>query len=57
MLPDSLRELAVIRLDNPDAPLSELALMLENPVSKSGIKHRLDKIVETADKLKENGEN
>ncbi len=57
ILPDSLRELAVLRLDNPDAPLSELALMLENPVSKSGIKHRLDKIVETADKLKENGEN
>lgn len=55
-LPDSLRELAEVRLENPESPLSELAGMLENPVSKSGIKHRLDKIVETADKLKENGD-
>lgn len=51
-LPENLRELAVIRLENPDVPLKELGTMLETPVGKSGVNHRLRKICEIADGLR-----
>ena len=43
-LPDSLRETAKLRLDNPDATIGELGEMSSPPVSKSGINHRLRKL-------------
>ena len=43
-LPDSLRETAQLRLDNPDATIGELGEMSSPPVSKSGINHRLRKL-------------
>ena len=52
-LNDSLRELAELRLEEPDANLSELGQMLNPPVSKSGVNHRLRKISSIANALRE----
>lgn len=52
-LNDSLRVLAELRLQEPDANLAELGEMLNPPVSKSGVNHRLRKISSIAKKLKE----
>ena len=43
-LPDNLKELAVLRMENPEASLSELAEMLSEPITRSGINHRLKKL-------------
>lgn len=51
-LPKKLREVAEIRIDNPDASLKEIGLMLEPPVGKSGVNHRFKKIEEIAENLK-----
>ena len=50
-LPESLREAAQLRLSYPDASLKELADRLPN-VGKSGINHRLRRIVELEEELK-----
>lgn len=53
-LPKRLREVAELRLAHPDINLKELGEMLPSGVvSKSGINHRLRKINEIADKLRE----
>ena len=52
-LPDTLYEMARVRLDNPDATLKELGEILVPPVGKSGVNHRLRKISEYADKLRD----
>ena len=51
-LPDNLREIAMVRLMYPDATLKELGEYLEPKVGKSGVNHRLRKLGELADKLK-----
>lgn len=51
-LPEKLREVAVIRLQHPDMNLKEVGEMLKGTVSKSGVNHRLRKIDEMADKLR-----
>lgn len=51
-LPDELRVLAEIRLENPDMTLSELAKQFDPPLSKSGINHRLARIEAFAELLK-----
>lgn len=43
-LPDSLKEIAILRLENPDASLVELGKMLKNPIGKSGVNHRLKQL-------------
>ena len=43
-LPEGLAEIARLRLDNPDATLKELGQMLDPPVGKSGVNHRLRKL-------------
>lgn len=50
-LPDNLKEIAELRLKNPDANLVELGEMLGTPISKSGVNHRLNKILEIAKEL------
>ncbi|MFY9197720.1 MAG: DNA-binding protein WhiA [Acutalibacteraceae bacterium] len=50
--PEELRELAVLRLDNPELSLRELGQMLSVPLSRSGVNHRLKKIIQMADDLK-----
>ena len=52
-LSDSLRQIAELRLEEPDANLVELGEMLNPPVSKSGVNHRLRKISEIANRLRE----
>ena len=47
-----LMEVALLRLEYPEAALKELGDMLEPPVGKSGVNHRLRKISEMADKLR-----
>ena len=48
-LPDELREVAVLRLENPEMTLRELAEKLR--ISRSGANHRMRKITELGDKL------
>ena len=57
ILSQELREVAVLRRDNPEASLSELGQMLTEPLSRSGVNHRLTKIVEIAAKVKEEKSN
>ena len=52
-LPDSLRELADVRIANPLLSLKELGDMLQPPIGKSGVNHRLRRISALADKLRE----
>jgi Sporulation Regulator WhiA C terminal domain. len=52
-LPDNLKEIAIKRLKYPDISLKELGQMLDPPVGKSGVNHRLRKIEEIVSKLKE----
>jgi hypothetical protein len=47
-LPPHLREMALLRLEYPDAPLKELGNYLEPPVGKSGVNHRLRRLSEIA---------
>ena len=51
-LPDSLREMALLRLEYPEAALKELGNYLDPPVGKSGINHRLRKLAAIADDLR-----
>lgn len=51
-LPDSLRTLAELRMEEPELPLKELGEMLTPPLGKSGVNHRLRKISEIANKLR-----
>lgn len=53
-LPEKLREVAEVRLENPEISLKELGEMLPSgPITKSGINHRIRKINEYAEKLVE----
>ena len=52
-LPDNLREMALVRLERPDAMLKELGEALNPPVGKSGVNHRLRKLGILADDLRE----
>ena len=52
-LPDNLAEAALARLEHPDATLKELGETLDPPVGKSGINHRLRRLSEMAEKVKQ----
>ena len=51
-LPEELKEIALIRLKNPDISYEEIGKMLKKPISKSGVSHRLKKINQIAEELK-----
>ena len=56
ILPKKLREIAELRVTHQDVSLQELGEMLETgPISKSGINHRLRKIDQIAERVR-NGE-
>ena len=55
-LPEGLEEIALARLEQPEATLKELGDSLSPPVGKSGVNHRLRKIKELAGVLRENEE-
>ena len=50
-LPENLREMAIVRIEHPDASLKELGQYLVPPVGKSGVNHRLRKLSEIADDI------
>ena len=50
-LPEGVKSTAMLRYRNPDATLDELARMHEPIISKSGLNHRLQKILEAADDI------
>ena len=51
-LPENLQEIALLRVENEDMSLKELGEMLNPPISKSGVNHRLKKIEQIANDLK-----
>lgn len=51
-LSDNLREMALLRLEYPDATLPELGQAFDPPLGKSGVNHRLRKLGELADKYR-----
>ncbi len=54
-LDEELRELAQLRLQNSEMSLRELAATLSQPISRSGVNHRLKRISDIAQKLREQG--
>lgn len=50
-LSPELREAAKANMENPGASLAELGAMMDPPIGKSGMRHRLDKIAEFARNL------
>ena len=53
-LPDKLKQTAVLRLENPELTLTELAESFHPPVTKSCLNHRLRKLTSMAKAIKEN---
>ena len=51
-LPEALRELAALRLAEPELSLRELGQRLIPPLSRSGVNHRLERIVGLAEEIK-----
>ena len=47
-LPDNLKELANLRVENPEASLTELGKMLKEPIGKSGVNYRLKTLINLA---------
>lgn len=52
-LDDNLKEIALLRLENPDMSLIELGKKLKVPIGKSGVNYRLRKIMEISNGLVE----
>lgn len=50
-LSPDLREAAEINLSNPGASISELGALMNPPISKSGMNHRLKKLIDIANSL------
>ena len=50
-LPDKLKEVAILRKENPDLSIAALGELCDPPLKKSGINGRLKKLVELADKI------
>lgn len=50
-LPDELREIAQLRLLNPDYSLRQIGDAMHPPMSRSGVHHRLGKLCDMAEKL------
>ncbi len=52
-LDENLKEIALLRFANPDVSLNDLKTLLNKPISRAGIKYRLDKIIEIYKRYKE----
>ncbi len=52
-LPENLREIALVRLEYPQAPLKELGAYLEPAVGKSGVNHRLRRLCKIAEEIRQ----
>lgn len=53
LLNPELKELAALRIDNPDISLNELGKLIDPPISRSGVNHRLERLHKIALELKE----
>ncbi len=53
-LPEKLQQTAILRKENPELSLSELAELFEPPLKKSGLNHRFEKIASIAEDLQKN---
>lgn len=51
-LSSELKEICMLRKENPEISLDELSKLCKEPITKSGANHRLKKIIELADKIK-----
>ncbi len=49
LLSDELKEVAALRYDYPELTLRALGEMLDPPISRSGVNHRLEKIIRIAE--------
>ena len=49
-LPGKLREIAILRLENPEASMTEIGAMLDPPLKKAGVNNRFARIAELAKK-------
>ncbi len=54
-LGDDLREVAILRLENPEMSLREIGEALETPISRSGINHRFQRLSRLAQEIRESG--
>lgn len=52
-LPKGLAEIAKLRLEYAEVPLKELGEMLDPPIGKSGVNHRLRKLSGIAEDLRQ----
>ena len=55
-LSPQLRAVAEARLENPEVSLKELGQLMDPPLGKSGINHRMRKLEEIADELRDKAE-
>ena len=51
-LPEELYEAAMLRKENPEESLSQLCKIANNKITRSGLNHRIKKIIELANELK-----
>ena len=51
-LPGTLREMALVRANNPETALSELGELLDPPIGKSGVNARLRRLADIAERLR-----
>lgn len=50
-LPQKIQQAAIVREENPESSLSELASMVEPPISKPAMNHRLKKLVQLSQEV------
>ena len=55
-LPENLQQTARLRLENEQVSLAELGNLCEPKVSKSGMKHRMEKLLEYAESIRKTEE-
>ncbi|HHW26805.1 MAG TPA: DNA-binding protein WhiA [Firmicutes bacterium] len=53
-LPPALKELARLRLENPEASMEDLGLMMSPPISKSAVNHRFRRLAQIASDIRAN---
>ena len=51
-LPETLKEIAEVRINNPEMSLIELGKLLDKPIGKSGVNLRLKKLSQISEELK-----
>ena len=51
-LSPDLQQMALLRMDNPELSLKELGELLDPPIGRSGVNHRLKRLQVLADSLR-----